>query len=76
MDLFKLVAKLGMDSSEYERGIRKAKGSFSELGSSISAKAVAMGNMIASAMEKAVNVAVDLGKSAIQNAADVTAEVL
>lgn len=74
MDLFKLVAKLGMDSSEYERGIRKAKGSFSELGSSISAKAVAMGNMIASAMEKAVNVAVDLGKSAIQNAADVTAE--
>ena len=74
MDLFKLVAKLGMDSSEYERGISKAKGSFSELGSSISAKAVAMGSMIASAMEKAVNVAASLGKSAIQNAADVTAE--
>lgn len=74
MDLFKLVAKLGMDSSEYERGISKARGSFSELGSSISAKAVAMGNMIAHAMEKAVNVAADLGKSAVQNAADVTAE--
>lgn len=74
MDLFKLVAKLGMDSSEYERGISKARGSFSELGNQISAKAVAMGNMIAHAMEKAVNVAVDLGKSAVQNAADVTAE--
>lgn len=74
MDLFKLVAKLGMDSSEYERGISKARGSFSELGSSISAKAVAMGNMISSAMEKAVNVAASLGKSAIQNAADVAAE--
>lgn len=74
MDLFKLVAKLGMDSSEYERGISKARGSFSKLGNQISAKAVAMGNMIAHAMEKAVNVAVDLGKSAVQNAADVTAE--
>lgn len=74
MDLFTLVARLGMDSSEYERGISKARGSFSELGNSISAKAVAMGNMISRAMEKAVNVAVDLGKSAVQNAADVTAE--
>ena len=74
MDLFTLVARLGMDSSEYEKGISKARGSFSELGSSINAKAVAMGNMIAHAMEKAVNVAVDLGKSAIQNAADVAAE--
>lgn len=74
MDLFTLVARLGMDSSEYERGISKARGSFSELGNSISAKAVAMGNMISRAMEKAVNVAVDLGKSAVQNAADVAAE--
>lgn len=74
MDLFTLVARLGMDSSEYERGISKARGSFIELGNSISAKAVAMGNMISRAMEKAVNVAVDLGKGAVQNAADVTAE--
>lgn len=74
MDLFKLVARLGMDSSEYERGIVKARGSFSELGNQIGAKAVAMGNMIAHAMEKAINVTVDLGKSAVQNAADVAAE--
>ncbi len=74
MDLFTLVARLGMDSSEYERGISKARGSFSELSSSISAKTVALGNMISHAMEKAVNMAGDLGRSAIQNAADVTAE--
>ena len=74
MDLFTLVARLAMDSSEYERGISKARRSFGELGNSISAKAVAMGNLISHAMEKAVNVAVDLGKSAVQNAADVTAE--
>lgn len=74
MDLFTLVARLGMDSSEYEKGISKAKGSFSELGNSISAKAVAIGNVISSAISKAVDVAADLGRSAIQNAADVTAE--
>ena len=74
MDLFKLVAKLGMDSSEYERGISKARGSFSELGNQIGAKAVAIGNMVSRAVEKAVDIAADLGRSAIQNAADVTAE--
>lgn len=74
MDLFTLVARLGMDSSEYEKGISKARGSFSELGNAINAKAVAMGNMIANAMEKAVDIAADLGRSAIQNASDVAAE--
>ena len=74
MDLFTLVAKLGMDSSEYERGISKARGSFSELGNQIGAKAVAIGNMVSRAVEKAVDIAADLGRSAIQNAADVTAE--
>ena len=74
MDLFKLVAKLGMDSSEYEKGIAKARGSFSDLGNSIGAKAVAIGNMVSRAVEKAVDIAADLGRSAIQNAADVTAE--
>lgn len=74
MDLFTLVARLGMDSSEYERGISKARGSFSELGNQIGAKAVAIGNMVSRAVEKAVDIAADLGKSAIQNAADVTAE--
>lgn len=74
MDLFTLVARLGMDSSEYERGISKARGSFNELGTSIGAKAVAIGNMVSRAVEKAVDIAADLGRSAIQNAADVAAE--
>ena len=38
------------------------------------AKAIAMGNMISHALEKAIRVTVDLGKSAVQNAADVAAE--
>lgn len=74
MELFTLVAKIAMDSSEYERGIKKASGAFDTLSKGISAKTIAMGNMIAHAMEKAVNVAAVLGRSAIQNAADVTAE--
>ena len=74
MDLFTLVARLGMDSSDYEKGIVKAKGSFSELGSSISAKAVAIGNMVSHAVEKAASIIADLGSSAVQNAADVAAE--
>ena len=74
MDLFTLTARLGLDSSEYERGIGKARGTFSELGSQINAKAVAMGTMMARSMEKVVNMAIDLGKSAVQNAADVAAE--
>lgn len=74
MDLFKLVARLGMDSSDYEKGIAKARGSFSELGGFMGAKAVAIGNMISGAINKAANIASDLGSSAIQNAADVAAE--
>lgn len=74
MDLFTLVARLGMDSSEYEKGISKARGSFSELGNVIGAKAVAIGNMVSGAISKAVDIAADLGRSAIQNASDVAAE--
>lgn len=74
MDLFKLVATLGLDSSDYERGISKARSTFDSLGSSISAKTVAMGQLIARGVERAVDAAVDLGRSAVQNAADVVAE--
>lgn len=74
MNLFTLVARLGMDSSEYEKGISKARGSFSDLGSFVSAKAVAFGTMAAHAIEKAVDAAAKLGQSAIQAAADVEAE--
>lgn len=74
MDLFKLVATLGLDSSGYELGVSKARRTFDSLSSSISAKTVAMGQLIARGVERAVDAAVDLGKSAVQNAADVVAE--
>ncbi len=74
MDLFTLVARLSLDSSDYEKGISKARGSFSEFGNSIGAKAVAIGNLVSRGVEKAVNIAANLSRSAIQNAADVTAE--
>lgn len=74
MDLFTLVARLGMDSSDYEKGIGKARGSFNDLGNFINAKAVAFGTMAARAIEKAADAAVNLGKSAVQAAADIEAE--
>lgn len=74
MDLFTLVARLGLDSSEYERGITQARGSFQQLGGFIGAKAVAFGTMAAHAIEKAADAAVSFGKSSIQAAADLEAE--
>ena len=35
MNLFELVAKIMLDSSEYESGVRKAKGTFSTLTSGV-----------------------------------------
>lgn len=70
MDLFTLVAKLGLDSKEYEQGISKSKGSIQELGGFISAKTVAMGHLIARGVEKAFDTVGSLGRRAIQTAAD------
>lgn len=74
MDLFTLVARLGMDTSEYDSKIGKARGTFKDLGSSISAKAVAMGTLVARGIEKAADAALKLGQSTVQAAADVAAE--
>ena len=70
MDLFTLVAKIGLDSQEYEQGIRKSKSSILELGSFINAKTIAMGQMIARGAEKAFNTVASLSRRAIQTAAD------
>ena len=70
MDLFTLVAKIGLDSKEYEQGIRKSKSSILELGGFINAKTIAMGHMIARGAEKAFDTVVSLGRRAIQTAAD------
>lgn len=74
MDLFTLVARLGMDTSEYDSKIGKARGSFLKLGDNISAKAVAMGNLISRTVEKAADAALKLGKSTIEAAAQIEAE--
>lgn len=74
MNLFELIAKLGLDTSDYESGIGKSKKSIAELGNTISAKTVAMGNLIAKGVSKAFDVITDLGKSAITASADIAAE--
>lgn len=70
MDLFTLVAKIGLDSKEYEQGIRKSKSSILELGGFINAKTIAMGHMIARGAEKAFDTVASLSRRAIQTAAD------
>lgn len=70
MDLFTLVAKIGLDSQEYEQGIRKSKSSILELGGFINAKTIAMGHMIARGAEKAFDTVASLSRRAIQTAAD------
>lgn len=74
MELFRLMAKIGLDTSEYERGISKTQSSFKKFGSTISAQTVAMGNLIASGIEKAVSAVGRLGSSAVTAAADIAAE--
>lgn len=75
MDLFTLVAKLTMDASEYEKGITKSKQSFMGLANTVSAKAVAVGTMVAHGVEKAAKSLIDFGKNAIQASADIEAEI-
>lgn len=75
MDLFTLVARLSVDASDYERGISKSKQSFFSLADSISAKAVAVGTMVAHGVERAASAMIDFGKYAVQASADVEAEI-
>lgn len=103
MDLFKLVAKLGLDTQEYEKGIEKAKESNKDLGSntesatgkiqsvwskmfstvesdgkskleSLSSWTLAKAKLIVDGIKNVFSKIVDLGKSAITAAADVSAE--
>lgn len=74
MDLFTLVARLTMDASDYEKKVNSSRTSFMQLGSAISAKAVAIGTLTARVVEKAASMTFNLGKSAIEAAAKVEAE--
>lgn len=66
MDLFTLVARLSMDTGEFERGVTKSQGIFSRLGSTVSAGTVAMGNLMSDALKKGAQMVVDLGKTGIE----------
>ena len=70
MDLFTLAAKLVLDSSEFEGGIKKSKGLFSKLGGTIGAGAVAMGNLVSTGISKAAGAVVDFGKESLQTGID------
>ena len=66
MDLFKLVATLGLDTSEFEQGVSKSRGLFGNLGSTVSAGTIAMGHLMADAVKKGADMVINLGKTGIQ----------
>ena len=70
MDLFTLVAKIGLDSKEYEQGIKGAKQGFEKLDTWMVAKA----QLIADGVKRAFSTIADFAKDAITAAADVSAE--
>lgn len=75
MDLFTLVARLSLDASDYEKGVQSSKQSFMGLANTVSAKAVAVGTMVAHGIERAAGALIDFGKNAIQASADIEAEI-
>ena len=75
MDLFTLVARLSLDASDYEKGVQSSKQSFMGLANTVSAKAVAVGTMVAHGVERAAGALFDFGKNAIQASADIEAEI-
>lgn len=75
MDLFTLVARLSLDASDYEKGVQSSKQSFVGLANTVSAKAVAVGTMVAHGVERAAGALFDFGKNAIQASADIEAEI-
>ena len=66
MNIFELCAKITADSSDFDSKI----GGVSEGFSGLSAKAVAVGNLISDAVEKAVSMIVDVAKQAVNGYAD------
>lgn len=66
MDLFELVAKLTLDTSEYDAAVRSAEANGRGMGSG----AVAAGNLISSAVKAAAKAVVGFGKDAIQAGMD------
>lgn len=70
MDLFTLVAKIGLDSKEYEQGIKGAKQGFEKLDTWMVAKA----QLIADGVKRAFSTIADFAKDTVTAASDVAAE--
>lgn len=66
MDLFTLIARLTLDTSQYRRGINESRGLLSGLSNTVGAGAVALGNLAATGIQNAVGALVDFGKESIQ----------
>ena len=62
-DIFDLAAKISLDSTALEEGLQKTQGS-------LSAGAVAMGNLASNAISTALSKTVDFAKSSIKAGAD------
>ena len=65
MNLFKLVATLGLDTKEFEQGVNKSRGLFGNLGNTVSAGTIAMGHLMADAVKKGADMVINLGKTGI-----------
>ena len=70
MELFKLAAKLTLDSSEFNKGIGQAESAGKQLAGKMSAMTIAAGNIIAKYAEQAISAVTGLFKSAYNGYAD------
>lgn len=77
MNLFTLVASLGLDDSEYRKGIQDATNSGKNfangVASSVKAGTIALGNLMSDAAKGAINFVADMGKQSVSIAAELEA---
>lgn len=78
MTLFELAATLSLDTTNFNRSIRQASDTgqnfANTLSQNVTAKAVALGNALYKAAETGARALINLGKSAVTAAAEVSAE--
>lgn len=67
MNVFELFAKLGLDSSEYESGLDRARSMFSSVGGAIGAGVTAMAGATTAAIGAAATGVVNLTSAAVQS---------
>jgi len=70
MELFKLAAKLTLDSTDFNKGVRQAESAGKELAGKMSAMTIAAGNLIAKYAEKTITAVTGLFKDAYNGYAD------